>query len=311
MEKEAHIGILKHESIGYAEEVLCQILETSGLTASIIKPQELDFGEEDTYPDLVVARCELSSSSDAILPVYLAYYEECRGRSIPVINSSEFLIRGQNKYTTHVAVHNHLVNQGIEDHLNPKFWFACNRKKAFAIAVKELERTGSVVIKAIFSGRGEGVYLANNRKELKEILRTQFADHDSIMIQEVIEKDRGEGGNYRDIRAHVCRNPVTNEAEVISACYRNAGEGQFMTNICQGGAATKIENIDDDLRRYASLVMEATQGDIAGLDFARDQNGQYKFFEVNFAFETSRDVIEVLSAAIWERVRDLVLARLN
>lgn len=61
-----HIGILKHEAVGYAEELLIKIAATRNLVASVVNPCDIAFGDDDErFPDVVLARCELSSFSGA------------------------------------------------------------------------------------------------------------------------------------------------------------------------------------------------------------------------------------------------------
>lgn len=306
-----HIGILKHEKVGYGEAILKQVLETSNCVVSIIQPQYLVFGNGVEFPDLVVARCELSSLSENILTGYLAYMEECRVRSIPIINPKEFLLRAQHKYLTHLALQGHLRERNITDTITLPTYCTSNRDGAFAVAVSEIDEFGSVVIKRPCSGRGEGVFLATNHGELSDLLRNQFKDGEEILIQRTVEKERNGEKTYRDIRLNTCRNSKTGCVEVVSAYYRNAPQEQFRTNISQGGFVSKIDKVDEALEYFAGLVMDATCGDVAGIDFMRDVEGQYKFLEINSAFETPQKSIEITGIGIWERVRDLVQSTLH
>ncbi len=305
-----HIGILKHEKLGYAEEILSQTLETAGLVSSVIKPQDLAFGDEEFFPDLLIARCELSSLSDPILSAYLAYFEECRHRGIPVINSREFLLRGQHKYLTHAAVRQYLQSQGLPDTINPPSYLSYNRDRAFELARREIDLYGSVVLKHPCSGRGDGIYLVRDLVELSACLQSHFTNGEAIMLQRTIEKEKNSLGGFRDIRVYACRDPKTRTPEVVSAFYRNAAPGQFLTNTSQGGFVTPMPQIDVDLIRFSKQVMEATQGDVAGLDFVVDSQGQYRFFEVNIAFETPKKAIDLVGPGIWEATRDLLVATL-
>ncbi|MFH1534304.1 MAG: hypothetical protein ABID64_05230 [Nitrospirota bacterium] len=297
-----HIGILKHEKIGYAEELLIQILETAGMVARVVNPCDVVFGNGDPFPDAVLARCELSAISDKALSAYLKYFEECRGRKIPVVNSREFLMRGQDKYSTHTALRNYLAEIGIIDDINPPTWSTHNRDRAFETGLKEVSEFGSVVIKHPCSGRGEGVYHICTEEELVDVLTSRFSDDDPILIQRTIEKERNGNGGYRDIRMWVCRNHETDEPQVVGAYYRNAAPGNFLTNIDCGALPSSIGHVDDQLAYYARLVMNATRGDVAGLDFVRDVNGKYWFEEVNIAFETSPSAVELIGSEIWHQV---------
>ena len=308
-----HIGILKHEKIGYAEELLLEILKTTGAIANIINPCDIVFGDNtEQFPDIVLARCELSSFSDMALSAYLTYFGECLGRGIPVVNSREFLLRGQDKYLTHQALHNHMVGIGITDDINPPTWFVHNKEQAYAIALGEISNMGSVVLKHPCSGRGEGVYLVRNEEELGTVLSGFFANaNQPILIQRTIQKETNEQGGYRDMRLWVCRDHETDEPQVVGAFYRNAEPGKFHTNICRGSCVSRMEKVDDRLAYYAKLVMDATQGDVAGLDFVKDMDGKYWFEEVNIAFETSPEAVRLVGAEIWYKVARLLRARMH
>ncbi len=311
MEKlKRHVGILKHAEVGYAEELLLEILRTQGMVARVVNPCDVAFGGEDDLPDVVLARCELSTMSDRAFPAYLNYFDECRWRGVPVVNPEQFLLYGQDKYRTHVALRRYMETLGLADNINPPTWVSHNRSRAIEVALREVVDRGSVVIKHPCSGRGEGVYLVRNEAELLSVL-SRFEEMDPILIQRTIQKEKNREGGYRDIRMWVCRDDRTNEPQVVAACYRNAAPGSFLTNIDQGASPSQVERIDDELAYYAGLVMDATSGDVAGLDFVRDVDGRYWFEEVNIAFETPRSAVEVIGDEIWRRVACLLEARMT
>lgn len=312
MEKlERHVGILKHKEVGYAEELLLQILRTRGLVAHVINPCDFVFGNKSTFPDVVLARCELSSMSDRAFSAYLNYFEECRVRDVSVVNPREFLLCGQDKYRTHLALRGYMAKIGVADDINPPTWSTCSKADAFNIGCEEISQFGSVVVKAPSSGRGEGVYHICSEEELKSVLNNCFSEDDPVLIQRTIEKERNSDGGYRDIRILVCRDCETCKPRVIGAYYRNAAPGNFLTNIGRGAYPSPIDCVDDQLAYYSRLVMDATCGDVAGLDFARDVNGKYWFEEVNIAFETSRPTVEMIGAGIWHQVARLIESKLG
>lgn len=304
-----HVGVLKHAEVGYAEELLLQILKTRGMIARIISPCDLVFGNGEKFPDVVLARCELSSMSDRALPAYLNYFEECRGRCIPVVNPREFLLCGQDKYHTHLALRNYMSKIGIADDINPPTWLTYRKEEALKTGCREISQFESVVVKHPSSGRGEKVYHACSEEKLRMVLDNHFSEGDPILIQRTIEKEKNSEGGYRDIRMWVCRDHKTGEPHVAGAYYRNAALGNFLTNIDRGACLSPIDHISDQLAYYAKLVMDATCGDVAGLDFVRDVNGKYWFEEVNVAFETSRSTIEVVGTEIWHQVARLIESR--
>jgi len=308
-QKKLKIGILKHKEVGYAEEILTEVLRNRGHVVSTVNPTKVVFDLENNFPDVVVARCELNSFSEDVFTAYLIYLEECRKRSIPVINCTDFLLAGQNKYLSHLTLRKYSENKKIKDTLNPRTYLTFDVKQAMVIGAEEIQKFGSVVIKHPASGRGDGVYLCSNLKGLKKIVVEKFKKEEPILLQQTIDKEKGVNGGYRDIRVWVCRNAQTNKPEVVSAYYRNAPEGQFLTNQSRGAFIYKMPSIDKELIRNSKLVLEATGGDVTGMDFAIDAKGHYWFEEVNIAFETLKSQVDLVGDTIWHRVADLVESR--
>lgn len=304
-----YVGILKHDKVGYAEEILVELLRVSGFVASIVDPRDIVFGiDSNKFPNVVIARCELSALCDPVLVAYITYLRECVARSIPVINSEYFLMSGQEKYLTHLAVHDEIMRRGDNDVINPRTYLVYDRERAYSLGVNEITKNGSVVLKLSGAGRGDGVFLVRDCHELRDFLCKHFSDGKPILIQQTIEKERNQFGGYRDIRVLACRNSFNGEACVVGAYYRNSPKGQFLTNVGRGGFITPIGKIGDELLHHSQLIMDATKGDVAGIDFARDVNGHLWFEEINIAFETSRRTIEIMGRNIWGRVVDLIVS---
>ncbi len=284
-----HIHILKHAVIGDAEEVMLEIIRQRGHTGEIVSPFTQVYSvEAQRTPDVVITRCELDSFSDPALSAYLTYFDWCHALGIPVINSKHFLLWAQDKFASHLMVNKYLRVVGIQDTINPETSLCFDREHATGLAAGYMEKYDAVVIKKPHSGRGIGVFLAASGDEVQEILGQAFGAQEPVMLQQPIDKETNDRGGFKDFRVWACRNGTTDEIEFVEAYYRNGAQGEFTTNGSHGGGISATESIDHELIFWVKHVMEALQGDVAGIDFARDKQGRYWFLEVNVAFEALR-----------------------
>lgn len=307
----AHVGILKHTAIGIVENQLSMILRNAGYMVSILNPFDGDQSHITSLPNIVIARCEVSSSQDKAFSAYMQYFSLCNKLRTPVINPKEFFLLGQHKFNSHRAVHQYLRRSHIQDDINPPTTFTTNQREAWHVGTKEIDDYGSVVVKQPYSGRGDGVFLITNKKELASALQWPRMHTEGILLQRTIEKEKNSNGGYRDARLLVCRDAITREPKIINAYYRNAPKGQFLTNVHEGGYISPMNVIDERLHAIATTVMNATCGDVAGIDVVRDTSGHWWFEEVNVAFEVSTETSSCIGDALWGRVLTLVEARLR
>ena len=61
----------------------------------------------------------------------------------------------------------------------------------------------------------------------------------------------------------------------------------------------------------AEQALEAIEGDVAGIDIARDKQGYLYLIEVNISFYTGKIFQEMIGINVWKLVMDLAEARVN
>lgn len=123
-----------------------------------------------------------------------------------------------------------------------------------------------VVLKHKSKYHGNGTFLVNSIKEIKEIVGDEFQNY---FIQEYIEDSKGV-----DIRVHMVNN------KIIGAYKRTNIDG-FLSNLAAGGKAELLNKIPVDLKKLAVKVSKATRLDIVGIDFLITKRGEYLVCEVN------------------------------
>jgi ribosomal protein S6--L-glutamate ligase len=126
-----------------------------------------------------------------------------------------------------------------------------------------IEKVGSVplVMKLLQGTQGQGVVLAETRKAAEAVM-SAFRQLDAdIMVQEFIKESAG-----TDIRAFVVGN------EVVAAMRRIASEGEFRSNVHQGGETVAIELSKQEMQ-VALDAAKILNLSIAGVDFMRSKRG--------------------------------------
>jgi ribosomal protein S6--L-glutamate ligase len=107
----------------------------------------------------------------------------------------------------------------------PKTVFASN--KSSAKDVIELSGGAPLVLKILEGTQGVGVVLVDSEKAAKSVLDAFYGMDVNLLVQEYIEEAGG-----ADIRALVVN------GEVVGAMKRQGAEGDFRSNLHQGGSAT-------------------------------------------------------------------------
>lgn len=308
------IGVLKHSHIGEAERQLILQGRLRGHDVRVVSPTEI---VADSRPeiDILIGRPELSSFNEAFFSLYLSAYATCELHGIPTLNPSRFMINGQDKFLSHLAVMKYLKSDRGRSEIPaflPETHLFFEAESACGEAQRMLGQFGGGVLKDPHSGRGEGIHLFRTWYEFEHLVVQEWSEPRALILQQPLEKERSESGCYQDLRVWVCRDPVTNEPNVFGAYYREARPGEFLTNISRGGAVRILNDVDESIQQICRIVLDAVEGDVAGLDLVRDVTGRLWFLEVNVAFETGARSIEAMQGErFWARVIDLCEARWN
>lgn len=141
----------------------------------------------------------------------------------------------------------------------PKTVFASNKAD-----VKDIINLGGgtpLVLKILEGTQGVGVVLAETQKAAKSVLDAFYGMNVNLLVQEFIQEAAG-----ADIRAFVVGN------EVVGAMKRQGAEGDFRSNLHQGGSAS-AHRLNRKEKATALAAARAMGLDICGVDMIPSSRG--------------------------------------
>lgn len=118
-----------------------------------------------------------------------------------------------------------------------------------------------VVIKLLEGTQGIGVVLAETKKAAESVIQAFMGLNVNIMVQEFIKESSG-----TDIRCFVIG------GKVVAAMRRRAPEGEFRSNLHQGGSAELVK-ISPDERSTAVRAAKVMGLNVCGVDILRSNHG--------------------------------------
>ena len=127
-----------------------------------------------------------------------------------------------------------------------------------------------VIVKTISGSYGKGVFIADGKKQLTQLITMAEITKKSynIVIQEFIKDSYG-----KDLRVFVLN------GKVIGCMMRQSSDDDFRANIMRGGEGIPYK-VNDKVEWIATEAAKVLDLDIAGVDLLFD-NGGYKICEVN------------------------------
>lgn len=125
-----------------------------------------------------------------------------------------------------------------------------------------------VVVKLLESTQGKGVVLADSRKGASAIIDAFRGLNAHFLVQEFVKEAKGS-----DLRCFVVN------GKVVGAMERTAAEGDFRSNVHQGGSVKKAKLTKEE-RRTAIKAAKILKLCVAGVDILRSNEGP-KVLEVN------------------------------
>jgi ribosomal protein S6--L-glutamate ligase len=118
-----------------------------------------------------------------------------------------------------------------------------------------------LVIKLLEGTHGQGVVLADSQRAAVSIIESFRRLKAYFLVQEFIEEAKG-----ADIRCFVVG------GKVIAAMKRQGKDGEFRSNLHQGGSATRVK-ITPEERSTASRAARAVGLNVCGVDMLRSNHG--------------------------------------
>ncbi|MCG9542765.1 MULTISPECIES: 30S ribosomal protein S6--L-glutamate ligase [Vibrio] len=145
-----------------------------------------------------------------------------------------------------------------------------------------------LVIKLLEGTQGIGVVLAETNKAAESVIEAFMGLKANILVQEFIEEANG-----ADIRCFVVGN------KVIAAMKRQAGEGEFRSNLHRGGTAQLVK-LSKEERATAINAAKIMGLNLCGVDILQSKNGPV-VMEVN-----SSPGLEGIEKATGKDVADMI-----
>lgn len=183
-------------------------------------------------------------------------------KSIPMINNFEAFDLTEDKFRT-----SHLLNQHS---ITCSDYLLCGSENILKIYDQFQAWGNQAILKPLHGWGGKDLIKINNRKELQNILQSNFfKENPTHYFERVIKND------FTDYRIDI----VNNE---FIACYgRKAAKDSWKTNVTAGGKVIPRE-ANDEIVNIALQAAKACQLEIAGVDILYDiERQQYVVLEVN------------------------------
>ena len=252
----------------YESKRLVEEFDKAGVDIKLIDPYKIDIfinkenktsimvsGESLPLPKFVFPRT--GSGTTYHIKAVIRHFERM---GVTVINSSDAIDNVKDKLYTHQILAQ--CNLDI-----PKTMLL---KHPIDISFVEKHLDYPVILKTISGSFGKGVFLAETKKQLRQLISMAElkAKAYDIIIQEFIKDTWG-----KDLRVLVVNN------KIVGCMMRQATDDDFRANISRGGEGIPYET-NEQIEWLSTESAKSLHLDIAGVDLLFD-NGGYKICEVN------------------------------
>tara|TARA_Y100000310_G_scaffold92767_1_gene90386 strand:- start:1357 stop:2268 length:912 start_codon:yes stop_codon:yes gene_type:complete len=255
-------------SESWETQKLIEEFEKQEIKIRVVDPQDVDIfvdkddrksilvaGKARTLPDFVIPRT--GSGTTYFIKAIIRHLERL---GVVLINSSTAIDTVKDKlYTQQILGESKLPV--------PKTLLV---RHPIKIEFVEKNINFPVIIKTLSGSFGAGVFLAENKKQLEQLLKMAEITKKSynIIVQEFIKDSWG-----KDIRVFVLN------GKVIGCMMRQSTDGDFRANISRGGEGIPYQ-ITEEIEWLGGESARLLDLDIAGVDLLFD-NGGYRICEVN------------------------------
>lgn len=261
-----HIGILSRNSSLYSTRRLAEAAEERGHEVEIIDHLKCDIVIEQDNPKIYYKSKKIDYL-DAIIPrigASVTFYGAALVRQFEMMEvftavHSQALVRSRDKLRSLQL----LASAGVG---LPKTVFTNYSKEV----KKLIESVGGapLIVKLLEGTQGHGVVLGPTKKAAESIIEAFHAMKARVIVQEFISESKG-----ADIRAFVV------DGKVVGAMKRQGKEGEFRSNLHQGGSGTLIKLTKEE-KNAALTAAKAMDLQIAGVDMLQSNRGPL-ILEVN------------------------------
>lgn len=209
-------------------------------------------------PDLIIPRPNLHNS----IHTRMAVIEQLELMGIPLLNSHSSILRAKSKLKT----------LQILSHYNiPVVKTMVLNGPGYIQEAVEFIGNFPIIIKTIFGSQGQGVAIVESDRSVKStygLLEKSVGGNNVLLLQEYIAEADG-----KDVRLFVVG------GEVIAAMERVAKDGDFRSNVGQGGNAVEYKPTEEEVH-LAIRAAKAMNLEIAGVDIIKTKHGP-AIMEVN------------------------------
>lgn len=253
------ILILSRNKQLYSTERLAEAVSEKGYQPLILDHLKCDIVIEQDKPAVYYGG-ELVKNVAAVIPrigASVTFYGAAVVRqfemmNIPTVTESQALVRSRDKLRSLQILAR--SNVGL-----PKTVFTNYSKEVDKI----IDSVGGapLIVKLLEGTQGYGVVLAPTRKAAESIIDAFHSMKARVIVQEFIEEAKG-----ADIRVFVVDN------KVVGAMKRQGKEGEFRSNLHQGGTG-KIIKLSKEERNIALTAAKSMNLSIAGVDLLQSSRG--------------------------------------
>ena len=261
-----NIGILSRNNQLYSTRRLVEAAKSRGHDAVVLDHLKFFIGIEGDQP-MVRYKGESLENIDAIIPRIGAsvtsygttVVRQFEAKGTFTINKSQAILSSRDKLRSLQLLSKMKIDV-------PKTVFANKATKIHEVF--EYLGGAPVIIKLLEGTQGVGVILAETEKTAKSIIEAFNGIKTDIIIQEFIKEAGG-----ADIRAFVIG------GEVVACMKRQGKEGEFRSNLHQGGRMESIQLTKEE-EQLAIRAAAAMELNMAGVDMLRSSRGPL-IMEVN------------------------------
>ena len=262
--------ILHKKEMGevYETDILVEEFEKQGIKVRVVNPQDVDiFVDRDDRKSILVGG-KTRALPDFVLPRTgsgTTYFIKAIIRHLERLGV--ILINGSNSID---AVKDKLYTQQVLGESNLPVPKTLLVKYPIDVNLVETNIQYPMIIKTLSGSYGAGVFLVENRKQLKQLLKMAEITKPSynIIIQEFIEDSFG-----KDLRVLVVN------GKVVGCMMRQSTDDDFRANITRGGEGIPYQ-IDEQIEWLGGECSRLLNLDIAGVDLLFNKDG-YSICEVN------------------------------
>ena len=252
----------------YETQRLVEEFEKQDIKVRVVNPQDVDIyvdrddrksirvaGKARPLPDFVLPRT--GSGTTYFIKAIIRHLERL---GVILINGSESID----------AVKDKLYSQQILGQSNLPVPKTLLVKHPIDVEFVEKSLNYPIIVKTLSGSFGAGVFLVENRKQLRQLMRMAEITKPSynIIIQEFIEDSYG-----KDLRVFVLN------GKVVGCMMRQSTDDDFRANITRGGEGIPYQ-ITEDIEFLSGECARLLNLDIAGVDLLFNNDG-YSICEVN------------------------------